>query len=262
MADTQISNLSTASALVGTERIPLSDGTTVTKGGTPSLLKTYVNTAPVFAAGSASTNSWPTMTAGTLMTTPQAGTMEMDATNLYFCTDSGNRGYVPVKHFIRADASRTLSSSTARQALFNSPANGRVTLEVGTYRFEGLAYLSGLSSASGNVILGILGSGTATCANWILRVVGIDALTPGTGATQTGAWTLTAATTASALTAGTGTVAAMDINGTVKVTGAGTVIPSVTLVSPSSNTPTLAAGSYLSIERMGSTTLASVGQWD
>ena len=78
MADTQISNLTAASALTGSEEFPCSDGTATTKAATATQIKTFATTAPAFAAGTASANTHPKLTAGTLLTTAEDGAVEFD----------------------------------------------------------------------------------------------------------------------------------------------------------------------------------------
>lgn len=210
----------------------------------------------------AGNTTFPSLTvpSGTLMTTPSAGSVERDGNCFYGTTDAGNRGYVPLKHFIRADASRSLPNDTNENAIFNSPTNGRITLETGTYFFEGQLYITGMSATSGNALIDILGAGTATAGTWLYHAWGIDNTTPTNAATQTGSFTITQQSVASIVTATTGTAMAITMKGTFEVTVAGTVIPSIDLVTASA--ATLAAGSWLSFERIGSTSVVSVGQWD
>ena len=260
MADTSIANLTAASTLTGTEEIPLSDGSGTTKACTAQQIKDFVEVAPVFAAGSATAGSWPKLTSGTLQTTPDAGSIEMNVHAIYMTHDAGNRGAVSICHYIRAATSRSLTSSTAEQALFNSPTNGRITLEVGLYFFEGMLYLTGMSGTSGNAAFDIVGAGTAATADWLWHAVGIDNTTPTSAATQTGTFSITQQSAASMVTAGTGTGMGAELRGTFEVTTAGTLIPSVTLVTASA--ATLAAGSYVMLRRMGAPNYTNVGQWD
>lgn len=260
MADTKISDLTAASALAGTEEFPCSDGTATTKAATADQIKTFVNTAPVFAAGSASANTWPKLTSGTVLTTAEDGAIEFDGDNIYGTDDAGNRGYIPLRHFIRQDSSRTLTSTTTEQQLFNSVTNGRLTLETGVYFFRCQYYISGLSATSGNLAFDILGGGSATVGTVLYHVVGVDG-NSNTAATQTGSTSTNAQSPASAVTAGTGTATGQHITGTFEVTAGGTIQPSVTLVTAAAGT--VAAGSYFMCERMaGSTSAVSVGQWD
>jgi hypothetical protein len=199
-------------------------------------------------------------TGGTLLTTAEDGAIEMDDNCFYGTVDAGNRGVIPLYHIIRADSSRNLTSSASEQAIFNSPTNGRITLETGVYRFNMMIYLTAMSATSGNYAIDPLGAGTATCGSWLYHGVGIDNTTPTNAGTQTGAFAITQQTAASLHTAGTGTAAGSRITGTFEVTGAGTMIPSITLVTAAA--ATLAAGSFFECWRVGSTTMASVGQWD
>jgi hypothetical protein len=222
-------------------------------------IKTHGNTAPVFAAGTASADTWPKLTAGTLLTTAEAGALELDTNCLYGTTDAGNRGYIPVRHFIRADATRTLPNDTNENAIFNSPTNGRLTLETGTYLFHGLISVNTMSATSGNASIDILGAGTATCAAWLWHAVGVDGNTA-TTANQTGSTIITQQSPASIVSAGTGTSMQVRLYGTFEVTGAGTIIPSIDLVTAAA--AVVAIGSHLAFERIGSTSVVSVGQWD
>lgn len=91
MADTKVSALTAVSSVTGTQEFPANDGG-VSKKATAAQIKTYVNTAPSFAAGSASAGSWPVLASGTLLTTAEAGAIERDADVFYATPDAGNRG--------------------------------------------------------------------------------------------------------------------------------------------------------------------------
>lgn len=183
-----------------------------------------------------------------------------NADTLTATTDAGNEGYVPVRHFIRRDATRTLPNDTNENAIFNSPTNGRLTLETGCYLFDGIIYVTTMSGTSGNASIDILGAGTATCAAWLWHATGIDASDPTLAATQTGTFSITQQSAASVVTAAAGTALAFRVKGTFEVTGAGTLIPSIDLVTAAAGV--VAIGSYLAFERIGSTTAVSLGQWD
>lgn len=259
MADTKISDLTAASALTGTEEFPCSDGTATTKAATAAQIKDFVENAPVFAAGSATAGSWPKFTSGTVQTTPDAGSVEYDGNAFYATSDAGNRGYVPARHLIRQDSSRTLTSSTTEQQLFNGSTNGRLTLETGLYFFRCQYYISGLSATSGNLAFDIVGAGSATVGTVLYHTVGVDG-NSNTAATQTGSTSTNAQSPASAVTAGTGTATGQHITGTFEVTSAGTIQPAVTLVTAAAGT--VAAGSYFMCERAGGTSVSFIGQWD
>lgn len=258
MADAKISELTAVGTPADTDEFAVNQAGT-SKRETLAQVATFVTTAPVFAAGSASANSKPKLTSGTLLTTPEAGALELDATNLYGTTDTGNRGYIPVRHFIRADSTRTFTSNTSAQAIFTSPTNGRLTLETGLYLVEGLLYFTSMSGTSGNRNINLLGAGTATVGAWLWQGLGMDSAA-GTVLAAGGTTMITSTSGASIVVATTATALGVQVQGTFEVTGAGTIIPTTTMVTAAASV--LAIGSYLMFERMGSTSVVSLGQWD
>lgn len=158
---------------------------------------------------------------------------------------------------VRAPAARNLTNSTASQAIFDS-ANDVLTLPTGTYLFEALLSISGMSATSGNYQFQLLGAGSAVLADILFIGLGVDGATA-TSATQTGSTSVTANSPTSMLTAGTGTGAQALIKGTFEVTTAGTIIPSLALVTASA--AVLAAGSYFQCTRIGDAGMASSEDW-
>ncbi|MEK9157690.1 MAG: hypothetical protein AAB638_00720 [Patescibacteria group bacterium] len=182
-----------------------------------------------------------------------------DANTIYGTTDIGNSGAIPVMNLIIQDANYTLTSTTSEQKLFNVSANGRLTLETGTYLFECVSSISSLSATSGNGAFDILGAGGATIGTVLYHSVGVDGNTA-TAATQTGSTMIQGQSPASMQTAGTGTTWNFRLKGTFRVTVAGTIVPSVSLVTAAAGV--VRAGSYFSCYRIGSSSLTSIGKWD
>jgi hypothetical protein len=200
------------------------------------------------------------VTPGTLKTTPVDGDIEMDAECLYACTDAGNRGYIPVRHFIRADATRTFTSNTNQQRIFTTPANGALTLETGTYLFEGLIAMTAMSASSGNGKFSLIGAGTATLGSILWQAFGHDNASQTTGAAAGGMWSVIATqTAANIVSAAIGTALSFLVKGTFEVTAAGTIIPSFAQTTAAA--AVVSIGSYFSCERVGTTSVTSIGQW-
>lgn len=258
MANVKISDLSAASSVAAADLFEIEQSGPASKKATAAQVQTRMFTAPVFAAGSASASTWPKLTAGTLLTTAEAGALELDANCLYGCTDAGNRGYIPIKHFIRCNATRTLPNDTATNAIFDNPTNGRITLETGTYLFDMMAIVTAMSATSGNAFVNILGAGTATVGAWLWRFSGIDNTTPGTSLDDDSQYLVTS--TSAVFTAATGTAMRFQAKGTFEVTAAGTLIPSIDQVTAAA--AIVSIGSFFVCERMGSDSVVSVGQWD
>jgi len=200
------------------------------------------------------------MAAGTLKTTAGDGDIEVDADAMYGTTDAGNRGVITVAQFIRADATRTYTSNTSSQTIFDSPASGALTLETGLYEFEGMLAWTAMSGTSGNRSVDILGAGSATVAAWMWSLDGIDNSSLSALVDLDNAFLTTNTSAASCVTAGTGTGLRVRVKGTFEVTGAGTIIPSTTMVTAAASV--LSIGSILKFNRIGSTSAVSVGQWN
>jgi hypothetical protein len=158
--------------------------------------------------------------------------------------------------FIRQAVSRTLTSTTAEQKLFDSVANGTITLATGTYLFDALFSLSSMSATSGNAAFDILGAGTAVLSDVLYHAVGADGAA-NTAATQTGSTSTAAQSPNSITTAGTASALQVNLKGTFEVTTGGTIIPSITLVTAAA--AVLAAGSYFSCSRIGPVNMVSQG---
>lgn len=223
------------------------DGTTLTIPATVT-----------FTAGSASANSWPKLPTGTLLTSAESGAIERDADTWYLTTDDGNRGQISGWHWIRQDSSRTLPNDTNENKLFDSVTNGTITLETGLYEFESIFSVTSMSATSGNALIDWLGAGTATIGTWLYIISGRDGTAANSGAWN-GAIRTTQDSQASGVPASTGTEMCVWGRGTFEVTGAGTMIPSIALVTAAASSVT--AGSFFRVRRIGSTSMVSVGQW-
>lgn len=163
-------------------------------------------------------------------------------------------------HFIRQAAARTLTSSVAEQKLFDSVTNGRITLETGTYLFDCQFVITSMSATTGNAAFDILGAGTATLADVLYHAVGGDSATGAAGAAQGGSTMVAAQTAASLVTGATATALGAHLKGTFECTGAGTIVPSITLVTAAAGV--VAAGSFFRCERIGAINMVSKGSVD
>ena len=161
--------------------------------------------------------------------------------------------------WIQQNAAYTLTSTTAAQKLFNASTNGALTLPIGTYRYEALLYISGMSATSGNGAFGILGAGTATIASALSQAIGVDGA-PATGA-GTGNSYWTGVTSSSPMVATQiNTDLGITIRGTFRVSTAGTIIPSFSLATAAA--AVVQTNSYFSTTRIStSATAVTYGPW-
>jgi hypothetical protein len=254
VADTKISAATAVTTPADTDQFATNQG-----GASKRTTLAQIKTHP-FPAGTASAGTWPKFTSGTLLTTPEDGAIEFDGTCFYGTTDAGNRGVIPVRHFIRCNVTRTLPNDTNLNAIFDSPANGRLTLETGVYRFEGQFNVTAMSATAGNALVNILGAGTAVIDSWMWHYSGLDSATATTPADEDAQLLVTGITAASAVLAQTATTMRFNFRGTFEVTTGGTLIPSIDQVTAAA--AIVAIGSYFMIERIGPVDVVSVGQWD
>jgi len=160
------------------------------------------------------------------------------------------------EQFCTLTSAYTLASQTAAQKLFNASTNGAVTLPTGSYFFECFISLSSLSTS--NSIFGFaLTAGTATIASqaWksdancgTLATAAQTILHYQYGRQHSNCWWNS--------TSGLGWA---KITGKVRITGAGTVIPQVSLNTAAA--AIVGADSYFRIWSAGTSSVTTAGTW-
>jgi len=220
-------------------------GTTTLTGSLASTLNLVAGTTTVAPLDFAS---------GTNLTTALPGVVEYDGTVFYATPTASQRGVIMAEQIILLQAAYTLTSQTAAQKLFNTPASGQVTLSVGTYEFECFYSLSSLSSTSGS--FGFALGGTATFTQFFQSL----AIRNGTVSSPTApntTYNIAANTNISGNS--TATTGYANISGIINVSVTGTIIPQVSLGIAAA--AVVGIGSYFRIRPIGSTTVTSVGNW-
>lgn len=211
-------------------------------------------------AGTAAAGTAPLkFTAGTNLSITEGGTLEYDGTNIFY-TSANNEGrsVIQAEQFIALNSAYTLTSSAGTlQKLFNVPANGAYNAVVGTYFFECSFSLSSMSTLSGTFSFGFLGTGTAT----------ISASFNSISAKATAGSATAFNNIANNIAKGSGTILTTNstktsgrsyINGIIRVTVAGTIIPAVS-TSIAANA-IVQSGSYFRIVPVSSSsTITSFG---
>ena len=260
MADTAISALTAASALTGTEEIPLSDGTATTKACTATQIKTFVNTANVFAAGSASASTWPKLTSGTVMTTAEAGALEYDGKVFYATPDAGDRAVWMTALFRAINAGATGSDSATAQGWF--PTSGAVDVAGSTcYYFEGALNVSRAAGGTSHTTGVSMNGGTCTfnqIGYWIQAKEG-DAATISDGDQRY----IGVATDTNFKAASTSTTEnfCLQVWGIAWINAAGTFKPMFKYSAAPGGAPTINLGTYFRMVPIGSTGGITVGTW-
>ncbi len=167
----------------------------------------------------------------------------------------------PYYAYIRQHADGAVfANDTNFRAVFDSVAAGTLTIEVGTYKFEGLIQCKGMSGTSGNMKWDLLGAGGATLTNHLQLILGIDGAM-NTNAAAGGVPLITAASSVNITSAATSVNCTIRVFGTFECTVAGTVIPSIAQSTAVNGTAQITAGSYLHFTKLGATTDVSAGSW-
>lgn len=259
MADTKISDLPTdITTLADGDKFPVADASALTADtyATALEIKTYANTANKFAAGSAAANSWPEITSGTVLTTPESGAWEYDGTSHYLTTGTG-RGAVMTPVFMAVQADFTLSNASGAQNCLTAAADTLTVAGSTSYWMEG-QYIINNGTTTHTTAMGFGGTATVTSFEYTAILWTAAANTIATAqstthvsgvaskvlnATSTNAWTI------------------IMFKGFVRINAGGTLIPQINFSAAPGGTNLMKVGSYIMLSPMGSNTVVSVGPW-
>jgi hypothetical protein len=203
--------------------------------------------------GGTATLPQSTQLPGVVLTTPVQGAAEFDGTAKYFTPAAASRALDLVEYIDVLASAFTMVSQTGAQKMFNSTANGALTLPIGTYIFECEFSLTALSATSGSFGWTLGGSATFT-TGWTAIADKVALVTATSPQMSYNTAANTALTTPSTATAGYA-----KISGVIRVTVAGTVIPQISQSTASA--AIVGANSFFRCRPAGNATVATVGNW-
>jgi hypothetical protein len=199
------------------------------------------------------------LTAGTNLTTPQAGAIEYNGSVFYDNFAASQRGLRPSIQMARTDAARSLVDDTSLQAIFPAADDALTVIAGMTYRFRvAVRVTTGANSLSLQFSVG--GTATFTTFNYITH----GAAGSASGGIATSA--MNNSESATALTAVTTTSAStpsrrFTIEGDFEVNAAGTLIPQVRMTAISGATPAVEVGSFFECWPTGANPVTTIGAW-
>jgi hypothetical protein len=189
------------------------------------------------------------------------GASKLGAEWFFRGTGTETRLYTPVLDSIAIQTSNyTLTNSTSIQKIFAVTGNGSAFLPISAYLIEAVIHVTRMAASSGIAEISLIGAGTATMANALWVVEGIDPSNATMPQALNGSVVAGDASGASAVIATTGTSSVFRLRGSFQITTAGTVIPSIALVNASA--AVLQAGSYIKFQPLSSGFVNGVtGNW-
>ena len=199
---------------------------------------------------------------GTLTSVPVAGAIEYDGVVLYSTPQASQRGVSASQQFIVLTADYTATDTAAAQKVFNSPANGTITLPASTsYFFEALYVIApaiNMNAVTCSTLFAL--GGTLTSISYVAETTtglssGILAVNRAQG-TGVGATVVTTAAPGAAATNFT-----IRLTGTFRTNTAGTFIPQIAFSGTPGSAPLIKQNSFFRCMPIGTNTVASVGNW-
>lgn len=200
-------------------------------------------------------------TSGTNVSTPTAGSMEYDGVVFYGTATANNRGVLPAEQFIALVNDYVANDSASAQKVFNSPTNGAITLDAATtYMFEGVYYITRALGTTSHTLSTLFAlGGTLTSITYTADTTSTTGNTLGAvsriyGTSSTGVVVTAASTSA------TENITVV-LKGIVRTNAAGTFTPQIQYSSAPGGAPTILKNSYFRVVPLGTSSVASVGNW-
>lgn len=213
------------------------------------------------AAGTATANTAPLkFTSGVNLTTPEAGVVEYDGTILTATTNTNfKRGTIPITNYASGTGTTLGTNTEATLQNLLPAANDTITLSAGTY-FVDTSFIvtRGSSTTSATARLNILGSGGAAGS---FSGMSLSAPTAG-GATANFSFDAVNINTSNVLTAASVTSAGvytMNVQGILKITTGGTIVPQYNLSANINGAGTVAKVLYFRLQQVDTQSAAAFG---
>jgi hypothetical protein len=196
--------------------------------------------------------------AGTLLTTAAAGSIENDGKAFYSTNVASSRQVISAEQVLIQNATRSFTSNTNPQTIFNASTNGAVTLAASTtYEFEMQINATGFANTAHTFNLSFLGTATFSSIGYYYDAQSATTLITPT-ASLTGYVAVATATPITASATSTGLV--LYARGTMRINAGGTVIPTLTQVG-ATGAGIMGINSFFRCWPVGSNTVTNVGNW-
>jgi len=228
--------------------------TSVTINGT---IQSPTIASATYAAGTVASNTAPIkLTAGPVLTIPEAGTIEFDG-DVYYVTTAVSRGLINSYKINTVVTPFTLSNATGVQTALPT---GTLTVSANTtYYFEGQYMITPVSAPHSTAMaFALAGGATASSISYVTALNKAADVNTIAAATQATWINQISSTVISGNSAGPEIIR---FRGLIRITNGGTITPQINFSATQSGTNTMAIGSYIKFTPLGSNTVSYVGQW-
>jgi hypothetical protein len=216
-----------------------------------------------FIRPAAGTSLSPSMTfaAGSLTSTVGAGSVEYDGVVFYAAPTSSQRGILPSMPFVCLQSDYVALNSAAAQKVFNTPANGSITLPgATTYMFEAVYFMTrAAGSTSHTTAVSFGGDATLTSITYLAEAS--TSTTNVLGAVNRIIGTAVGAVVVTGAVSTTTEVITIKLTGSLRTNTGGTLIPQFQFSAAPGGAPTVLRNSYFRLTPVGTSSVTSVGNW-
>jgi len=190
-----------------------------------------------------------------------AGSFEYDGVVFYNSPATNQRGVLPTEIFLCLVSPYVANNSNSAQKVFNTPANGTVSLSASTtYFFEAVYYITRSLGSNSHTLSTLFSmsnsptsiSYTADTTSTTGNALGAVSRIYGTGITGV---VVTAASTS------TTENITVKLSGVLRTNAATTFIPQIQYDAAPGGAPTILANSYFRLTPVGNSTVGYVGNW-
>jgi hypothetical protein len=201
-------------------------------------------------------------TSGTNTSVAAAGAMEYDGTVFYATPSASQRGVLPTEYFVALASNYLALDSSSPQKVFNTPANGALTLAGNTTYFMEGQYIITRGLGTNAHTFGILFDTGGTAVSSIAYVAEVTDGTSNALATPSKIYaTLPTETVLTASSANANQYITVYFRGILRVGTALTLTPQFKYDAAPGGAPTVLANSFFKLVPVGNNSVTSVGNW-
>jgi predicted TIM-barrel enzyme len=211
------------------------------------------------APGGTSANSSPIkLTSGSLLTSPEDGTIEYDG-KVHYSTPSSTTGRGVIPSILFTSGTNTFANVGTAQVVFPSTNDVLTVVDATTYMVEGSIYIDQASLNTRSLGFSIKGGGSATFTSTALQVLSTKDTDLSTNSPLL--TLVTTETNTTVTTSNANRYILLKISGLIRINVGGTINPTIIFNSAPGAVPTGSSNNYLYLYPIGTNTVDKIGSW-